>query len=164
MAWMDTSADVLAMFQLPLPAGIPEDCAVRLRGLAVVPLAPAAQGDTEASSDSLLQVWALLAVDAAPLAAAAPFLSAALGGSNAVSRRQQLWLCCYRLPPPDDSTEPPSAVAQHPTVADSAALPPLEAVVQLQQAVRALRQDVTARLDGLDACLAQLLQALRRQD
>ena len=148
---------------LPLPAGIPEDCPVRLRGLAVVPWAPAAGDGSEASNDSLLHVWALLAVDAAPQAAAAPFMSAALAGSGAASRRQQLWLCRYRLPLPEDGTEPPRTGAQQPAAVAAAALPPLEAVVQLQQAVRALRKDVTARLDGLDACLAQLLLALGRQ-
>ncbi|EFN59833.1 hypothetical protein CHLNCDRAFT_133590 [Chlorella variabilis] len=120
---------------LPLPDGVPEECSVRIRSLALVPGDPAAATSTGACSREL--VWVLL--DAAPKPAPAPFCSAALAG-NGSSGPAQLWLCCYRLD-------------------GGAGL--LEAVLALQAGLLTLRREVNERLDSMDAQLGQLLERLQ---
>lgn len=91
----------VAAMPLERPAGVPDSCTVRIRGLAVLP-----DGDATAAAAAAaglggtthLTCWVLLS--ATQLGAAAPFLSAALSSRIYGSARQQLWLCRYRLAVP----------------------------------------------------------------
>lgn len=110
----------VAAVQLSSPAGIPDSCTVRIRGLAVLPasgeLAAAAPGDS-----AQLVVWVLLS--AAQLGAAAPFFSAALSSRIYGSSKQQLWLSCYRVavpgPPAPSSLAPGSSCVSYPLAAEA---------------------------------------------
>lgn len=131
-------------------------------------------------------VWALFAV--AAKTAAAPFLGAALAGSG----QHQVWLACYSLQqllkccafttggplaaadrahacaaPAEPEVEHEQQERGRPYASEAATSSSLGAAAQaavlaLQVEVAALRRDVNARLDGIEARLSQLLHALRQ--
>jgi hypothetical protein len=106
---------------------------------------------------------------AAPKAAAAPFLSAALAGSGEARQQPaQLWLCCYRLAVGAslveaaaigglEGQEEEDAIVHASQPAGSA----LGAVLAMQQAVQEMRRELRSRLNGLDEQLARLMSQLQ---
>lgn len=151
-----------ATLRLQLPADMPEGCCAKVRGMAA--LGPPAGASV---CRSPLLVWVLLA--AAPKAAAAPFLSAALAGSGEARQQPaQLWLCCYRLAVGAslveaaaigglEGQEEEDAIVHASQPAGSA----LGAVLAMQQAVQEMRRELSSRLNGLDEQLAGLMSQLQ---
>lgn len=177
-----------ASVPLAPPSGVPDGSTLRMRGICVQPaeagggsqltvwvLLGAAQMGAAAPflsaslssrlyGSSKQQLWLSCYQLAAPgaAAAAAPSPHAGAPASTAAALGTAATAAAVGLAAAAAQPETPEAAAPVPA-AQQAPPPAVEAALALQRAVAELRQEVNGRLDGLEACIGQLLQALQPQ-